>query len=694
MLTQSTFAPMPPADPAFRPARAPHPHAPTAEVASIPCSELPTRIDTASQTVDARRADAEPVGCLPPGTRLREFVIERVLGEGGFGVVYSAYDLALGRRVAIKEYMPAAFAVRRPDHSVQVRSSSEKQAAFAIGLKSFVNEARLLGQFDHPAVAKVFQFWHEHGTAYFVMPYYTSPTLGCWLRERRAAPIDETWLRHYFLTALDALAFLHGKTCLHRDLSPQNMLVVNDADPLLLDFGAARRVVGEHTASLTAILKPGYAPLEQYDGNTLKQGPWTDLYALAAVMYQAMVGAPPPAAVARVMQASGRSNATAGGSTIQFRLAQTQYSRPLVAAVELALALHPRHRPQSADELASLIRTPSPATVIAPPCVTRPATLAPSTTRPATLARVRFPALNVPLTGSAGHVPSKHAPIAPLVQNTRAAGALIAVAAGLVAIGAMGLSAWPRSPAVAAAAFDGPNTGRAAADHPALDGNAKPIGIALNEPIGGRREGDPASAAIEPTAPAGAPSLLAAAPVGSLSAPAVSEAPVTQPMSPAITPLKGKAADAKPKAEPRRMPESTVTGGTGAQRTPATAPALPPLLTAYSPAAETAPRAQPAAVDTAVNPPATQPAPDVLRALDRPTPLYPAEALRDGIRQGRVQASFVVNPDGSVSGVRIANAAPARVFDRAVRTALAQWRFAPVAAATPATVEFAFEVSR
>ena len=671
MPTDTTFAPLPPADPAFRPVRAPRFDAPATANGIVPCSEMPTRLDSAGQSaLDARRGDADAVGCLPPGTRLREFVIERVLGEGGFGVVYSAYDLALGRRVAIKEYMPAAFAVRRPDHSVQVRSSNEKQAAFAIGLKSFINEARLLGQFDHPAVAKVFQFWNEHGTAYFVMPYYTSPTLSSWLRERGAAPIDEPWLRHYFLTALDALAFLHGKGCLHRDLSPQNMLVVDGTDPLLLDFGAARRVVGEHTASLTAILKPGYAPLEQYDGNTLKQGPWTDLYALAAVMYQAMVGAPPPAAVERVMQSSGRSNAL-GGSAISEKLAQTHYSRPLIAAVELALALHPRHRPQSADELASLIRAAAPL---------------PASPAAAPNANTRLRTLNLSPPAAIGAA-------APIAENSRAAATLIAAATGLVAACAIGLAVWPSAPEVSAATMNPAASTQTTVDDRAAHGRIKPIGDAPSGPANASVEPDRAPVAIEASALADAIPVDAYARPESAPAPAVA-AGRTQAAPPSTPPARGKTMASKQKPELRDVsePAPAMAASAGTPPRPA-ALALPPLLTAYSPPAEPA-RAASMATETAANALASEPARDMLRALDRPTPVFPAEALRDGVRQGRVQASFVVNPDGSVSAVRIASAAPARVFDRAVRAALAQWRFAPVATATPATVEFAFDVGR
>src|SRR5215470_10733842 len=177
-------------------------------------------------------------GCLPRGYRLREFVIERVLGDGGFGVVYSALDLRLERRVAIKEYMPSSLATRATDYSVQMLTSQRHRDAFEIGLRSFINEARLLARFEHPALVKVHQFWQEKGTAYMVMPFHSAPTLRTWIRSRQE-PVSEAWLRGFLLRAMEAVEVMHAEACLHRDIAPDNILVLNDAKPLLLDFGAA-----------------------------------------------------------------------------------------------------------------------------------------------------------------------------------------------------------------------------------------------------------------------------------------------------------------------------------------------------------------------------------------------------------------------------------------------------------------------
>jgi serine/threonine protein kinase len=221
---------------------------------------------------------------LKAGTRFGELELCGVIGEGGFGIVYTALDHSLERQVALKEYMPASLAARGAGGRVEVRSDEHREA-FEAGRKSFVNEARLLAQFDHPALLKVYRFWEANDTAYMAMPLYQGVTLKDRLRAL-AGPPDEAWLMAMIAPLTEALAVLHAQRCYHRDIAPDNVLLLSDGErPLLLDFGAARRVIGDITQALTVILKPGYAPIEQYaDEADLKQGPWTDVYALAAVL--------------------------------------------------------------------------------------------------------------------------------------------------------------------------------------------------------------------------------------------------------------------------------------------------------------------------------------------------------------------------------------------------------------------------
>src|SRR5688572_24940509 len=236
---------------------------------------------------------------LPEHSMVGEFEILGIIGEGGFGTVYLAMDHSLSRKVALKEYRPAALATRT-GQTVVLRSQRHAEA-FAAGLKSFINEARTLARFDHPALVRVYRFWQENGTAYMAMPLVTGKTLTSFVRESRAQ-IDEAWLRQVAGPLMDAVEALHGVQIFHRDIAPDNILIQGNGTPVLLDFGAARQIVSEMTQALTVILKPGYAPVEQYaEDEMMKQGPWTDIYALGAILHFAVTGRPPPNSVTRLV---------------------------------------------------------------------------------------------------------------------------------------------------------------------------------------------------------------------------------------------------------------------------------------------------------------------------------------------------------------------------------------------------------
>ncbi len=299
---------------------------------------------TASPAVAAPAAAAAHEGgstALPIGTILGEFEIVGIVGEGGFGIVYVALDRSLHRRVALKEYMPSGLAARTNGQHVSVKSDRHLET-FDTGLKSFVNEARLLAHFDHPALVKVHRFWEANGTAYMVMPLYEGMTLKDALRQYGAPP-PEPLLMSLLGPLTEALTVLHAQQCYHRDIAPDNiMLLTANGQPVLLDFGAARRVIGDMTQALTVILKPGYAPLEQYaETPGMKQGPWTDVYALAAVVYFAIAQRAPPPAVGRLVDDQLEPLA---------RLAAGRYSERLLQAVDRALGVRPQDRTQSIDE--------------------------------------------------------------------------------------------------------------------------------------------------------------------------------------------------------------------------------------------------------------------------------------------------------------------------------------------------------
>ena len=297
----------------------------------------------------ATSLDTTP-GLLPVGTRLHEFEVTGLIGEGGFGVVYLAQDHQLQRRVALKEYLPATLAVRGSGQEVTLRSQRHAET-FAKGLQSFINEARLLARFDHPALVKVHRFWEANGTAYLVMPYYEGPTLKA-ARLAMAEPPDEDWIRRLLAPLLDALELIHGQGCLHRDIAPDNILLVEER-PVLLDFGAARQVISD-TQALTVILKPGYAPVEQYaEMPGIRQGPWTDLYALGAVVHFLITGQAPPPAVGRMLQ--DPRVALAAGAT-------GRYPASLLEAIDRCLAVRVEDRPQSVAQLRELLDPPGKST--------------------------------------------------------------------------------------------------------------------------------------------------------------------------------------------------------------------------------------------------------------------------------------------------------------------------------------------
>ena len=294
---------------------------------------------------------------MPNGTRLGEFEITGVIGEGGFGIVYSARDSSLDRVVAIKEYLPSAFASRTTAGTVQVRSQ-EHSKTFDAGLASFINEARMLAKFSHPGLVEVFRFWEGNGTAYMAMRYYRGVTLREMLRTNPQI-VTEQWLCETLDPILLALQELHNEKCYHRDIAPDNILVLPNGRSVLMDFGAARRIIGGMTRALTTVLKPGYAPIEQYsDDGSMAQGAWTDIYAVGGVLYHAMTGKVPVQAISRMMNDPLKPVASA---------ARAEFSPNLSAVVMRCLAVMPENRYQSVDELRTglgWVTTPVSSTVI------------------------------------------------------------------------------------------------------------------------------------------------------------------------------------------------------------------------------------------------------------------------------------------------------------------------------------------
>ncbi|MBL8473202.1 MAG: DUF4384 domain-containing protein [Rhodocyclaceae bacterium] len=294
---------------------------------------------------------------LRRGARVGNYQITGVVGKGGFGIVYLARHITLQREVALKEYMPRDLAMRLPDGTISVvdTGAEEDAAGFQLGLKSFINEARLLAGFEHPALAGVMDYWEANGTAYMVMPFYRGRSMRVVLDELKAAgkfPPSEQWLRDTLNPILDALATLHAKGCFHRDVSPENIQVLHDGDrPVLLDFGAARMAIGGARQHMTAFLNPRYAPVEQYyegqDDPSMLQGPWTDLYALGGVVFFALRGQKPQSSQSRLVMDCFDGLATG--------LPPGLYSEQFLSAFDKCLAVKPKDRPQSVAELREML---------------------------------------------------------------------------------------------------------------------------------------------------------------------------------------------------------------------------------------------------------------------------------------------------------------------------------------------------
>ena len=238
---------------------------------------------------------------LETGSLHHNFTIEKVLGIGGFGIVYLAKHNLTDALVAIKEFFPSSMVHRVNSSTVQINTTHDSPS-FAAGMESFVKEARTLARLHHAGLVQVLHFWEGNGTAYMVMPYYEGETLKSYMEKPDFATtstfIKVAFIKNLLTELLPTLEYLHEKNIFHRDIKPDNIFLLKSSKPLLLDFGAARQIV-DQAANITTILTEGYAPVEQYDKNG-HQGAKTDIYALSAVLYHFITGRAPQASVTRV----------------------------------------------------------------------------------------------------------------------------------------------------------------------------------------------------------------------------------------------------------------------------------------------------------------------------------------------------------------------------------------------------------
>ena len=285
---------------------------------------------------------------LPKGYKLLWYRLESILGQGGFGITYLAYDDNLKHQVAIKEFFPFDVARRAPDHSVH-NSSPE---IYNWGLSQFISEAQTLAKCVHPNIVAVNSVFEANKTAYIVMEYIHGQSLKAAIKSGWKP--NETGLKKFVFAVMDGLSQVHNRGFIHRDIKPDNIILRKNLDPVLVDFGSARKSNNE----MTSLVSSGYTPFEQYDTSRQsdKQGPWTDIYSFGATIYTVITGKAPVDSVTRL-------GALLKGAIDPLPLiskpALKGFSNTFLQAIDSALAVQPTDRPQNIEQWKALFSAPA-----------------------------------------------------------------------------------------------------------------------------------------------------------------------------------------------------------------------------------------------------------------------------------------------------------------------------------------------
>lgn len=275
---------------------------------------------------------------LPTGTILDCYRIVKLIGSGGFSLIYLAEDEDSHDEVAIKEYLPKRFGIRTPNGPVTV-VNPQKHASFERGRRLFYQEANILARLDHPNIVRVRNCFLANNTAYLVMDYEPGKNLGRYIKKRQGG-LSSNFLMTVFPPLLEALDAIHATHNLHLDIKPSNVHLRPGGNPLLLDFGAVYHLdnVGNKKAQ---VITPGFSPLEQYF-TSATVGPWSDVYAVGASMRACIEGKPPPPAIERRKQDQVKPAAA---------LFDRRYPPHLLDAIDWAMRVEPSERPQTAKQL-------------------------------------------------------------------------------------------------------------------------------------------------------------------------------------------------------------------------------------------------------------------------------------------------------------------------------------------------------
>ncbi|MBF0401517.1 MAG: protein kinase [Magnetococcales bacterium] len=290
------------------------------------------------------KADNEQIAV---GSDLKNYRIEGILGQGGFGVTYRAVDTSDNTQVAIKEYFPRSMAIREADGSVRPKSNSkEDEEMFAWGLERFRKEILTLAKFTHDNIVPILYFFETLGTVYMVMPFVEGDSLKSHVKKQRG--MTEKRLLDIVLPLLSGLETMHKVGFLHRDIKPDNIFIQHhNGQPLLLDFGATRQTMGVGNHAMTVVMTPEYAPLEQGNADSSKQGPWTDIFAMGAVMYWAVTEVKPLSANIR---ATAMLSQEPDPMPPVAQIARGEYSERVMKAIDHAIRISANERPQSIAE--------------------------------------------------------------------------------------------------------------------------------------------------------------------------------------------------------------------------------------------------------------------------------------------------------------------------------------------------------
>ncbi len=254
-----------------------------------------------------------PLYLVPGDILAGKYLLGRALGQGGFGITYLGWDINLDIKLAIKEFFPQGFVSRQPGDNKTVITAETARREFEYGIERFLSEAKTLARFeDHPNIVSVRDFFRENNTAYMIMTFVQGVTLEQYLQSKGGKTSFDQAMA-VMMPVMDALREVHAMGFMHRDISPDNIIIDQRGRVILIDFGAARQEIREKSKSLSVILRAGYAPEEQYRSRG-KQGPWTDVYAVGATIYRMVTGVVPPESMDRLVEDTIASPAELGAS--------------------------------------------------------------------------------------------------------------------------------------------------------------------------------------------------------------------------------------------------------------------------------------------------------------------------------------------------------------------------------------------